>query len=113
MLSHYRESGHWAAGVESMRRLSSFFFGMVVGGALVFFGQRYHVLRTANGVDFVPKISAGLAETYVDVRGFQPTDWEKHPTLKAAIVRAKKESLLSAAPGAAAQGTKAPPSNKR
>jgi hypothetical protein len=93
-----------------MRRLSSFVFGMVVGGALVFFGQRYHVVRTSNGFEFIPKISAGVAETYVDIRGFQATDWEQHQTLQAAIVRAKKESLLTGAPStSAAQAPKTPP----
>lgn len=97
-----------------MRRFSSFVFGMVVGGALVIFGQRYHVVRTLNGFEFVPKITAGVAETYVDVRGFQASDWEKHQALHKAIVRAKKETILAGAPGAAAaQGTKVPPPTKR
>lgn len=98
-----------------MHRISSFVFGVVVGGALVFFGQRFHVLRTDTGFEFIPKISAGLAETYVDIRGFQATDWEKHQTLQAAIVRAKKESLLTGTPGTtAAQAPKvAPPTTKR
>ncbi|HEY2841536.1 MAG TPA: hypothetical protein VGJ26_20420 [Pirellulales bacterium] len=97
-----------------MRRLSTFLFGVVVGGALVFFGQRYHVVRTTSGVELIPKLSAGLVETYVDIRNFQTSDWEKHKSLHAAIVRAKKESILSGAPAAAgAQGTKPAPANPK
>jgi len=77
-----------------MQRISSFLFGVIVGGALVFFGQRYHVVRTTAGFEFVPKLSSGFAETYVDVRAFQPGDWEKHKTLAAAIVQAKKQNIL-------------------
>ncbi len=77
-----------------MRKISSFLFGVVVGGALVFCGQRYHVVRTTSGFEFVPKLTSGFAETYVDVRNFQASDWEKHKTLAAAIVQAKKENIL-------------------
>ena len=58
------------------RQLSTFILGIVVGGALVFFGQRYHVLRTDRGLETVPKLSSGFNDTYVDVRQFQAADWE-------------------------------------
>jgi len=78
-----------------MRHLSSFILGILVGGALVFFAQRFHVLRTDKGVELVPKLSSGFSETYVDVRHFQAADWEKHKELAAAIVQAKKEYILN------------------
>jgi hypothetical protein len=77
-----------------MRQLSSFIFGVVVGGALVFFAQRYHVVRTASGFDTVPKLSSGFSDTYVDVRSFAAADWERHKELAAAIVHAKKDYIL-------------------
>ena len=82
-----------------MRRISSFIFGMMCGGALVFFAQRYHVVRTAAGFETVPKLSSGFSETYVDVRHFQAADWEKHKALAAAIVQAKKEHILTDSAG--------------
>ena len=53
-----------------MRQISSFLCGVMVGGALVFFAQRYHVVRTDQGFVTVPKLSSGFDETYVDVPPF-------------------------------------------
>ncbi len=78
-----------------MRRLTSFVFGVLVGGALVFFGQRYHVLRTVKGVELVPKLSSGFTDTYVDVRTFQSNDWTNHKALAAAILQAKKDYIFT------------------
>jgi hypothetical protein len=78
------------------RQLSTFILGIIVGGALVFFGQRYHVLRTDRGFETVPKLTSGFNDTYVDVRKFQAADWERHKELAAAIVHAKREDLLGA-----------------
>lgn len=78
-----------------MRRIGSFLFGILVGGVLVFFAQRYHVVRTDKGVEFVPKLQSGLSDTYVDVRKFQATDWAKHKALAAAIMQAQKDHILS------------------
>ena len=46
-----------------MKRLSGFLIGVVVGGGLVFGAQRYHVLRTEQGFEVVPKLSADFSET--------------------------------------------------
>jgi len=78
-----------------MRRIGTFLCGVIVGGALVFFAQRYHVVRTATGFDMAPKLSSGFSETYVDVRNFSAADWDKHKALAAAIVHAKKEHILT------------------
>ncbi|MBI2824270.1 MAG: hypothetical protein HYX69_06250 [Planctomycetia bacterium] len=78
-----------------MRRIGSFLLGIVVGGVLVFFAQRYHVVRTDQGVEFVPKLQSGLSDTYVDIRKFQATDWANHKALAAAIVQAQKDHILS------------------
>ena len=86
-----------------MRFLTTFFLGMVVGGGGVFFAQKVHVLRTEQGVEFVPKLTTGFSETYVDVRQFSAGDWENHKELAAAIVHAKKEYILS---GSASEQTR-------
>jgi hypothetical protein len=77
-----------------MRNLSTFILGIIVGGALVLFGQRYHVLRTDHGLDSVPKLASGFNDTYVDVRNFHKSDWDRHKDLTAAIQHAKRDDLL-------------------
>jgi hypothetical protein len=68
--------------------------GAAVGGSLVFGSLSYHFLRTQDGVEVVPKLSATFHETYIDVRNFGASDWARHKTIVAALVRAKKDSLL-------------------
>jgi hypothetical protein len=77
-----------------MKRLSGFLLGVVVGGGLVFGAQRYHVLRTEQGFEVVPKLSANFTDCYVDIRNFSPDDWSEHKALAAAIIGAKKESIF-------------------
>ncbi|HXT59095.1 MAG TPA: hypothetical protein VN699_10690 [Pirellulales bacterium] len=80
-----------------MGRLAMFILGMGVGGALVYGAERYHVLRTNQGLETVPKLSASFSETYVDVRGFGPSDWADHQGLAADVLRARKEYLIQGA----------------
>jgi hypothetical protein len=75
----------------------SFLCGATIGGSLVFGTLSYHVLRTNDGVQVVPKLSPDFHEAYVDVRQFTPMDWARHKTVVTAIVRAKKESIFQGA----------------
>ncbi len=77
-----------------MSRLGTFLFGVVVGGGLVFGAQRYHVVHTTQGVEFVPKLSANFSDTYVDIREYGASDWAEHKSLAAAILNAKKEHMF-------------------
>lgn len=77
-----------------MSRLGTFVLGMVVGGAAVFTSLKYHIVRTGEGYELVPKLNATFSETYVDVREFKADDWSRHKTLLAALVRADKRDLL-------------------
>lgn len=77
-----------------MGRISTFLFGLVVGAVLVFGAQRYHVVRSAEGLHLIPKTKATLAEAYVDIRDFRLADWTNHPELAAAVLKARKEHLL-------------------
>lgn len=77
-----------------MGRLSTFLFGAGVGAVLMYTSLTYHVLRTGNGYELVPKLTAGFSETYLDVRNFGASDWANHKTLVAAIVRADKQKIL-------------------
>jgi hypothetical protein len=77
-----------------MKRLSGFLLGVVVGGGLVYGAQRYHVVRTEQGFEAVPKLSADFTDCYVDLRKFGTSDWSEHKALAAAIVGAKKEHIF-------------------
>ena len=80
-----------------MRRLSTFIFGMVVGGLLIYTALNYHLIHTQSGVHLVPKIESKLAATYVDVRNYGPVDWLEHEEIAMAIVRAERPDLLKSA----------------
>ena len=75
----------------------SFLCGVALGGGVVFGSLSYHVLRTNDGVQVVPKLSPDFHEAYVDVRQFTPMDWARHKSVVAAIVRAKRESIFQGA----------------
>jgi hypothetical protein len=75
--------------------LGTFLSGAAVGGSLVFGSLSYHFLRTEEGLQMVPKLSATFHETYIDVRNFGATDWARHKTIVAAIVRANKDDIFA------------------
>jgi hypothetical protein len=77
-----------------MGRLASFLGGAAVGGAAVFVGLKFHVVRAEDGVHFVPKLQAQFDEAYVDIRKFTFEDWNKHRSLAVAMVQAEKGYLL-------------------
>lgn len=86
-----------------MGRFSSFVFGILIGGAAVFVGLKYHVVRADDGLHMIPKQQAEFREVYVDIREFGPQDWTRHPELAAAIVKAEKGELFQ---GAVRQGVR-------
>lgn len=74
--------------------MGRFVMGIIVGIALTIGAQRYHVLNTDQGIQFVPKLVQGFGETYLDVREFTLDDWSRHKSVAAAVVHAGKESIL-------------------
>ncbi len=78
-----------------MSRMGSFLMGFVVGGLAVYGSLNYHVLRTKDGFELVPKLSATFKESYLDVRQYTTSDWSQHKTVLSALVRAKKEHLIT------------------
>jgi len=80
-----------------MGRFGSFLLGVVLGGAAVFVGLKYHVVYADNGVHLVPKLYATFDEVYVDIRGFDLADWGEHKALAAALVKADKGELMGEA----------------
>ena len=77
-----------------MSRLSWFVMGFVIGALTVLGSLKYHVLRTDEGVEVVPKLSATVSETYLDVRGFGISDWTEHKSVMAAVVQSNKGHIL-------------------
>lgn len=83
-----------------MNRFSSFLMGILLGCALMYTSLKYHVVRAESGFHLVPKVTGDFAEAYVDIREFKLSDWEKHRSLGAALVKANKGDLLKDAAGA-------------
>ena len=72
-----------------------FAFGLACGAALMYSGLRYHVVRAKDRWHMIPKTEANLSGIYVDVRGFELSDWDEHPKLVSAILKANRPELLS------------------
>jgi hypothetical protein len=77
-----------------MNRLSSFFTGLVVGAAGLYWAMTFHVVRAEDRVHVIPKVTRGLSDIYVDIRNFAAQDWYNHRGLSAAVVNAEKEYLI-------------------
>lgn len=77
-----------------MRRIMTFLTGMVVGGILLWAALQYHLLQTNSGLQLVPKVNAGLAKTYVDIRGFTVADWAQNTDLVLALTNANQGELM-------------------
>jgi hypothetical protein len=77
-----------------MKRLTSFFTGMIVGAAGLYGAMTFHIVRADDGIHVVPKVTCGLSDVYVDTRKFTVPDWYAHRGLSAAVVNAEKEYLL-------------------
>ncbi len=77
-----------------MRRVMTFFLGMVAGGILLYGAEHYHLVRAPDGFHLIPKTESKLAATYVDIRNFTPADWAQHADVAMAITKAKQGQLL-------------------
>lgn len=86
-----------------MRRLSTFLLGAVVGAGLMYGGLKYHLVRANDGLHLVPKLTAELGNTYVDIRHFTWQDWQEHRDLALAMARSGDGELLRDAADAGLQ----------
>lgn len=77
-----------------MKTLRGFVLGFIAGGVIVYFAPRYHIVRTDEGVQVVPKISSSFANTYVDIREFGFAEWSDHKLVAAALVASDKSYIL-------------------
>ena len=77
-----------------MSRLGSTLFGVAIGAGLVYGALNYHVLRTEEGVELVPKLSANFDDIYLDVRTYGVADWADHDQVARAVVKSGKDHIL-------------------
>ncbi len=77
-----------------MRRLMTFLMGMIAGGLFVWVAMQYHLLRTNEGFRLIPKIAAGLPNTYVDIRSYTVADWARNTDLALALSNSNHEGLM-------------------
>lgn len=80
-----------------MKRLWTFILGMITGGLLFWGALSYHVVRANDGLHLIPKTNATLADTYVDIRHFGPTEWLQHVDVAQALQAAGRADLVQAA----------------
>ena len=86
-----------------MRRLMSFLVGMITGATLLYGALSYHIIRAEDGFHLVPKTSARLASTYVDIRQLTVADLANRADIVDAIIRAEKPELLKGTAAGALQ----------
>ena len=77
-----------------MSKVNSFFLGVIVGIAGLYCATTYHVVRAEDGVHFVPKVSSGIGNAYVDIREFDAAQWGEHKNVALALINANQEDLL-------------------
>ncbi|MDZ4852714.1 MAG: hypothetical protein SGI77_25775 [Pirellulaceae bacterium] len=77
-----------------MSRISSFFAGMVVGAAVLFIAMQFYIVRSKDGINFIPKLAAKLEMPYVDIRKFTLSDWQNRQPLAVAIMKANRGNLM-------------------
>ena len=78
-----------------MRKLLAALLCMALGGGLVYAAFQYHLVQAPDEYVLVPKISAGLADTYVDVRAWNATEWQRHPGLVRALLKKGRADLIA------------------
>lgn len=77
-----------------MRRIVWLGFGTVLGAMLMWAAMNYHVLRTRDGIAWVPKYHARLASTFVDVRSWGVTEWTEHPELVLTLEQNQRTEII-------------------
>ncbi|MBB3206951.1 MULTISPECIES: hypothetical protein [Pirellulaceae] len=75
--------------------MSRFFFGVILGAALMYGAMHYHLVRGQDGIFMVPKVTSDLGDIYVDIRGFTLEDWKQHKPLAAAIMNSDRSEVLA------------------
>jgi hypothetical protein len=75
--------------------LKSLVGGALLGGGALYFAQQYHVVQHADGLELIARTQApSLASSYLDVRGWGPSEWAEYPDVTAALVQAERVDLI-------------------
>ncbi len=80
-----------------MGRFGWFAAGVIAGALCMFSSLKYHFLHTKDGLKAVPKSTASLSETYLDVREFDAGDWAEHQSVMADVIKADQGEILESA----------------
>ena len=78
-----------------MRRMFYLAMGLVAGGGLMWGGMNYHLLRTKDGFQTVPKRNTTLADAYLDVRTWGIAEWSKHPDVVWSLTQHGKTDIVN------------------
>ncbi len=57
--------------------------------------MNYYIVRSKDNIHLVPKVAAKLEIPYYDIRTYKLDDWQRHPSLAAAIVTSKNQTLMN------------------
>ena len=79
-----------------IRRFLSVVFLIALGGALTYFGLRYHYVMTSDRMLVVEKTEMSFTDTYADVRDWSAGDFQKHPELVRALIEGGHTDLVPA-----------------
>lgn len=77
-----------------MGRFSAIIFGVCLGAAGVYTAHEYHFVRARDEFLFVRKHTSTWRDTYVDIRGWSPSDWREHRELSQNLVTAGHSRLM-------------------
>jgi len=79
-----------------MNKAKPFLLGILTGAATLFLALQYHVIRSHDGFQLVPRTpqhSVGLA--YADIRNWEAEDWLDRPELARALFAHGSSDLIS------------------
>lgn len=79
-----------------MSNAKPYLFGLVLGASAMYVALQYHVVRSHDGFQMVPRTpqhSVGLA--YADVRNWSPSQWTDRPELARALMAHGSSDLIS------------------
>ena len=79
-----------------MSKLKPFVIGSIVGASCVFVALQYHIVRTHDGFQMVPRTpqhSIGLA--YADIRDWNAEQWADRPELARALVAHGSSDMIA------------------
>lgn len=77
--------------IEGSVNVKSLLCGLLIGGMAMYIAFQSHIVQTDDGLVFVPKQPPiPLSDTYADTRGWNESDWNRHPRLLSAMRNADR-----------------------